>query len=258
MCPDINASFFQEARNQYAHIQGSIDALHRRYPKGSEEGGVMLEPSFICPALGLQGRLDYLQSDLRCLVELKSGKADEYFSKPQGPKQSHTAQMLLYREMLHLKTGIPRHEISGLLLYSRYPLFFDGSLHATIVDEALALRNAIVRLMRQLATETDTASLFTSLTPDTFNTRPLTGRLWSDYLRPQLSHLLAPFHTAPTATLSYFYRYLRFTATEQHLAKIGRSERDRAQSHLWCRTEEEKMADGDIITALRQIGRAHV
>ena len=39
VCPDINASFFQEARNQYAHIQSSIAALHRRYPKGSEEGG---------------------------------------------------------------------------------------------------------------------------------------------------------------------------------------------------------------------------
>ena len=251
VCPDINASFFQEARNQYAHIQGSIDALHRRYPKGSEEGGVMLEPSFICPALGLQGRLDYLQSDLRCLVELKSGKAEEYFSKPQGPKQAHTAQMMLYREMLHLNTGIPRHEISALLLYSRYPLFFDGSQHATIVDEALALRNAIVRLMRQLATDTDTATLFASLTPDTFNTRPLTSRLWTDYLRPQLTRLLAPFHSSPSTTLAYFYRYLRFTAAEQYLAKIGRNERDRAQSHLWCRTHEEKMADGDIITALR-------
>ena len=250
VCPDINAAFFQEARDQYAHIQASIDALHRRYPKGREEGGAMLEPSFICPALGLQGRLDYLQSNLRCLVELKSGKADEYYSKPQGPKQGHTAQMMLYREMLHLNTGIPRHEISGMLLYSRYPLFFDGSQHATIVDEALALRNAIVRLMRQLATDTDTASLFTSLTPETFNTRPLTGRLWSDYVRPQLSHLLAPFHTAPATTLSYFYRYLRFTAAEQYLAKIGRNERDRAQSHLWCHTLEEKMADGEIITSM--------
>ena len=251
VCPDINAAFFQEARTQYAHIQSSIDALHRRYPKGREEGGAMLEPSFICPALGLQGRLDYLQSNLRCLVELKSGKAEEYYSKPQGPKQAHTAQMMLYREMLHLNTGIPRHEISALLLYSRYPLFFDGSQHATIVDEALALRNAIVRLMRQLATDTDTATLFASLTPDTFNTLPLTSRLWTDYLRPQLTRLLAPFHSSPSTTLAYFYRYLRFTAAEQYLAKIGRNERDRAQSHLWCRTHEEKMADGDIITALR-------
>ena len=247
ICPDINATFFQEARDQYAHIQGAVEALHRRYPKGAEEGGAMLEPSFICPALGLQGRLDYLQSDLRCLVELKSGKADEYYAQPQGPKQSHTAQMMLYREMLHLNTGIPREEITGLLLYSRYPLYFDGSQHAHIVDEALSLRNAIVRLMHRLATEPDTGQLFTTLTPESFNTRQLTGQLWNKYLRPHLSKMLSPFHMSDKDTLSYVYRYLRFTATEQYLAKIGRNERDRAQSHLWCRNEEEKSADGDII-----------
>ena len=250
VCPDINTDFFQEARNQYTNIQQSVEALHRRYPKGGEEGGAMLEPSFICPSLGLQGRLDYLQSDLRCLVELKSGKADEYFSNPQGPKQNHTAQMMLYREMLHLNTGIPRNEIHGLLLYSRYPLYFNGSQYPHIVDEALALRNAIVRLMRRLAIEPDTAALFTSVTPDSFNTRPLTGRLWSNYLRPHLRRMLAPFHTGNTTTLEYFYRYVRFTAAEQYLAKIGRNERDRAQSHLWCRTLEEKMADGEIVTPM--------
>ena len=250
ICPEINAAFFQEARNQYIHIQGAVEALHQRYPKGAEEGGAILEPSFICPALGLQGRLDYLQSNLRCLVELKSGKADEYYAKPQGPKQSHTAQMMLYREMLHLNTGIPREEITGLLFYSRYPLYFDGSQHAHIVDEALALRNAIVRLMRQLATEPATEQLFASLTPENFNTRQLTGQLWEKYLRPHLSNMLAPFHTSDGDSLSYVYRYLRFTATEQYLAKVGRNERDRAQSHLWCRTEEEKSADGDIIREL--------
>lgn len=250
ICPDINAAFFQEARNQYEHIHASVEALHRRYPKGNERGGAMLEPSFICPALGLQGRLDYLQSDLRCLVELKSGKADEYYSTPQGPKQSHTAQMMLYREMLHLNTGIPREEITSLLLYSRYPRYFTGDSYPHIVDEALVLRNAIVCFMRRLASEPDTASLFEKLTPDEFNTRPITNRLWSDYLRPALVKQLSPFHQADATVKAYVYRYLRFTATEQYLAKIGRNERDRAQSHLWSRTYEEKLADGDIIDNL--------
>ena len=156
VCPDINASFFSEARNQYEHIRSSIEALHTRYPHGQSAGGAMLEPSFICPALGLQGRLDYLQSNLRCIVELKSGKADEYYSQPQGPKQSHTAQMMLYREMLHLNTGIPRDEITSLLLYSRYPRYFDGNRYPHIVDEALVMRNAIVRLMQSLASDENT------------------------------------------------------------------------------------------------------
>lgn len=250
ICPDINAGFFQEARNQYEHIRTSVEALHRRYPAG-ESGGAMLEPSFICPALGIQGRLDYLQSDLHCLVELKSGKADEYYSAPKGPKQSHTAQMMLYREMLHVNTGIPREDITGLLLYSRYPRYFNGDSYPHIVDDALALRNAIVCLMRRLASKPDTASLFEGLTPDVFNTRPITNRLWSDYLRPALAKQLSPFLQADSVVKAYFYRYLRFTAAEQYIGKIGRSDRDRAQSHLWCRTYEEKLADGDIIGNLK-------
>lgn len=250
ICPDINAAFFQEARSQYEHIRTSVEALHRRYPAG-ESGGAMLEPSFICPALGIQGCLDYLQSDLHCLVELKSGKADEYYSAPKGPKQSHTAQMMLYREMLHVNTGIPREEITGLLLYSRYPRYFNGESYPHIVDEALSLRNAIVCLMRRLASEPDTASFFVELTPDVFNTRPITNRLWSDYLRPALAKQLEPFLQADATVKTYFYRYLRFTAAEQYISKIGRSDRDQAQSHLWCRTYEEKLADGDIIGNLK-------
>ena len=254
VCRDINAGFFDETRNQYEHIRSSIEALHARYPEGKLAGGAMLEPSFICPALGLQGRLDYLQSDLRCIVELKSGKADEYYSRPQGPKQSHTAQLMLYREMLHLNTGIPREEITSLLLYSRYPRYFDGQGIPHIVNEALVLRNAIVRLMKRLSTDEDTETLFSTLTPDTFNTRLISNRLWSDYLKPQLALLLAPFHTTDELTKAYFYRYLRFTAGEQYLAKVGRNERDHAQSHLWCRTDEEKATDGDIISHLKLQG----
>ena len=250
VCTDINASFFQEAQGQYDHIRSSVEALHRRYPEGLQAGGAMLEPSFICPILGLQGRLDYLQRDLRCIVELKSGKADEYYSSPQSPKQSHTAQLLLYREMLHINTGIPRDEIAALLLYSRYPRYFNGDNYPHIVDEALALRNAIVCLMRHLATDDDTEALFATLTPDELNTRPLGSRLWTDYIRPQLTTLLAPFRSAGETTRAYFHRYLRFTAGEQYLSKVGRNERDRAQSHLWCRTNEEKLADGDIINSL--------
>lgn len=250
VCPDINAAFFRDTRSQYDNIQAAFHSLHKRYPEKSESGGAMLEPSFICPTLGLQGRLDYLRHNLRLLVELKSGKAEEFYATPQAPKTSHTAQMMLYREMLHVNMGIPLEEITGLLLYSRYPRFYTGENHSHIVDNALVLRNAIVRYMVQLANDTDTASLFETLTPELFNTKPLSGRLWTDYLQPALASFLAPFHTTSPTVKAYVYRYLRFTAMEQYISKIGRSDRDRAQSHLWCRSHEEKMADGDIVNGL--------
>lgn len=251
VCPDINNGFFHDTRCQYDNIQSAISKLQERYLKDSSSNGAMLEPSFICPVLGLQGRLDYLSHDLRLLVELKSGKADEYFSVPQGPKASHTAQMMLYREMIHINTGIPREEITSFLLYSRYPLFFTGEKRPHIVDEALVLRNSIVRLMATLAEDPNTALLIENLTPETFNTKPLTGKLWTNYLQPALNTFLSPFHTANKTVKAYVYRYLRFTAKEQYIAKIGRNDNKHAQSHLWCHTDEEKRMEGDIVTGLK-------
>ena len=39
VCPDINASFFQDTRTQYEHIRHSVEALHQRYPAGAGGGG---------------------------------------------------------------------------------------------------------------------------------------------------------------------------------------------------------------------------
>lgn len=44
----------------------------------------VLEPTYICEALGLQGRLDYMQRDMSSFIEMKSGKADEYSIPGQG------------------------------------------------------------------------------------------------------------------------------------------------------------------------------
>ena len=38
----------------------------------------VLEPSYMCEALGIQGRLDYMQRDMSSFIEMKSGKADEF------------------------------------------------------------------------------------------------------------------------------------------------------------------------------------
>ena len=38
----------------------------------------LLEASFICEKLGLQGRVDMMQKDFQVLIEQKAGKRDEY------------------------------------------------------------------------------------------------------------------------------------------------------------------------------------
>ena len=53
----------------------------------------VLEPSYICEALGLQGRLDYMQRDMTSFIEMKSGKADEYSIRGKvEPKENNKVQ----------------------------------------------------------------------------------------------------------------------------------------------------------------------
>lgn len=249
VCEGINSSFFSESQKQFANISQAIATLHQHYPVGRDNEAI-LEPTFICPSLGVQGRLDYLQQNLHCLVELKSGKCEESYGRITGPKKSHAAQMMLYKEMLHINGDIPRSDIKGMLLYSRYPQFFDESHYPDIVDEALSLRNRIVFLMKKIAT-TDMTEYIEQLTPDMFNTRQLNGRLWNDYLKPQLTTRIQPFHTADKLTTLYFHRYLRFVATEQYLSKAGSIGRSRPFCNLWRLTDEEKACEGDIVTGMQ-------
>ena len=64
----------------------------------------ILEPSFVCEALGLQGRIDMMTTDLRLLIEQKSGKnfnlANSRISDIGYHVESHYVQLLLYLLLL--------------------------------------------------------------------------------------------------------------------------------------------------------------
>lgn len=78
---------------------------------GLERTDAVLEPSYICEALGLQGRLDYMQRDMSSFIEMKSGKADESFIRGKiEPKENNKVQMLLYQAVL----GMPWGWITGM------------------------------------------------------------------------------------------------------------------------------------------------
>ena len=64
---------------------------------------------YVCEALGLQGRLDYMQRDMRSFIEMKSGKADEYAIKGKiEPKENN---------LVHVITSYSIHYTK---LYERY------------------------------------------------------------------------------------------------------------------------------------------
>ena len=93
-CPDFNPQTFKkEATLQVENMLGICEELFRNHPR--EEA--LLEPSFVCPALGIQGRVDLMTSDLSLLVEQKSGKTI-------APVK-HYVQVLLYYGVLATNFG---------------------------------------------------------------------------------------------------------------------------------------------------------
>lgn len=75
----------------------------------ASEAAYLLEPSFVCERLGLQGRVDLMTADMSLLVEQKSGKnmKIEYQSHDSSGRQreDHYVQLLLYYGILRYNFG---------------------------------------------------------------------------------------------------------------------------------------------------------
>jgi len=239
----IDQKFFADCKQQFAHIQAQVRQMRMA------DGAATLEPSFFCESLGLQGRFDLLSRDGRLLLELKSGKWDEWNKREQ---EAHLLQMLLYKEILFYNLGFERDETRGLLFYSKYPQVAEGNLfQSEMVDSVLTLRNQIV-VLEHLLCEGQGRAILTQLTPERLKTQNCAPKLWEVYCRPPLAGLLDALHGMDELTADYFYRMLRFLANEQRLSRIGdgRLESTRGMANLWNADLDLKRANGDILTDL--------
>lgn len=238
----IDHRFFTQCQSQHAHIQHTV---LRQFPQYGIQGG-QLEPSFVCNLLGIQGRFDLLAPPH--IVELKSGKCDEYHNTY---KSEHAWQMDLYREILHYSLGVPRQQVATLLFYSHYPRLYPIPFNAAVIREAVALRNGIVHIDRQLRTRP--MEFLMSLTEDDFNPLRLRNKLYDNYQRPRILQFLHTLHEASPLALHYFATMTAFVAREQRLAKVGTGnpDTDRGFAQAWLFDTETKRLQGNIITDLR-------
>ena len=150
-CPDFDPSEFKKlAESQVNNMQAVVAELFGRYNKEK----AILEPSFICEKLGIQGRVDLMTTDLRLLVEQKSGQ--NYFLKRHTRNrygslhvEKHYVQVLLYFGVLSYNFGLSPKHADIYLLYSKYPLP-DGLMQVEplrkLLREALKYRNQVVAL----------------------------------------------------------------------------------------------------------------
>lgn len=258
-CPDLNqrADFKQQAQTQVRHIEDAVDQLFSEYDRSH----AILEPSFVCEQLGLQGRVDLMTTDLQLLVEQKSGS--NWYIQTQRPgehggfqKEDHYVQVLLYYEVLRRNFQLGYNKIDGRLLYSKYPMpsgLVPATYYKELIRQALDLRNRIVGYEFRMAHK-GFATLLPYLSVDRLNQRHISGTLWTDYLLPQLTGLLEPLHQLPPLEHDYFCRMMTFVYREQLAGRLGVEEgHGGAMADLWNMPLSEKLETGNIYTGLEII-----
>ena len=248
--PDIDRDFFNRCEMQFHHIRQTVRNSFSAAGIDIRQTEVELEPSFLCEALGLQGRMDLLTRNADKLVELKSGKADEY--PYHSPKEEHSLQMALYKEILYYNLDRRREQVQSYLFYSRYPGLYAVDVPRSHIRRAMALRNAILHIEHRLR-RGESRTLIEEVTEERLNVDGRADRLYSRYLRPRMMEILAPLHGMRGVEADYFHRFLTFTAREQFRAKVGD---DRADSpggfaETWCCDTQTKQQNGNILTGLK-------
>lgn len=249
-CDQIDEKYFQQAEIQFNTIRETVQAIFHSPTCQIDKNGALLEPSFLCECMGLQGRMDFLQGDFRNLIELKSGKA-EGMDLNLHPRENHALQMALYKEVLFYSLDIPHDAVNCYLFYSRYPKLFAERSAKAQIQRAMALRNHIVSNEMRLKIDGG-RSLIPTITTDLLNTRKINTSLWRNYQCPQLKAFLTPFHTADELTLEYFYTFTAFVTREQFLAKMGdtRCDSNNGFAGTWNCDTLTKQASGNILTDL--------
>ena len=247
--------FHASAQQQRANIQAVLDVDLPQAVPGYRRDDIIVEPSFFCEMLGVQGRMDFLQADMRLLIEQKSGKGAfvPYDPTPDIPKiqQPHYVQLLLYMALLRYNFPEAYHanndELYAYLMYSRYRNALQGKGFAPqLLRRAIRLRNRIVAQEMRCARQGFGHLLH--LTADDLNEWGVKTTLWRQFQRPQIEHTLDALRQASPLEQAYVLRFLQFVAREQLHDKLGNQQKEASGfASTWHSSLEEKMEAGNIM-----------
>ena len=235
-CPTFNPQQFKEdAYRQVENIKEAVtELLESQQPKTKSQA--LLEPSFVCENLGLQGRVDLMTSDKHLLVEQKSGKNWnlEHSASPTPIAshlyaEAHYVQLLLYYGVLRYNFHLSADKVDIRLLYSRYPAkqgLLVVNYYQKLFHEAIRLRNQIVAQEFKMAQE------------------------GIGSIMPQIEVL----KTLSDTERAYVERMLFFVYREQLAQKVGTQEgQGGAVANLWNMPLTEKRDTGSILYGLRML-----
>ncbi len=254
-CTDFNAvKYKHDISVQSANIRQAVDVMFSEYDRRR----AVLEPSFICEKLGLQGRVDMMTTDFSLLVEQKSGKNWNIETGRNGSHGSrqlepHYVQLLLYYGVLryNFNLGFDRTDIR--LLYSKYPPangLLAVAFYRKLFREAIKLRNQIVATDYYIA-RNGFQKILPLLSPDTVNTVGMSSDYYVRWLLPKITAVTEPLKKLSPLEHDYFCQMMTFTYREQLMSKVGSQEGvSRCTADLWNMPLAEKIETGNIYTGL--------
>lgn len=251
--PQKEKEFAHDCRMHFEHIRETVQKTFLQPGYNLDKNDAVLEPSYICEALGIQGRLDYMQRDMSSFIEMKSGKADEYAMQGRlEPKENNRVQMLLYMAVLEYSMGQERRSMHPYLLYTRYPLLYPARASWAQVRRIINLRNCIVASEYGVQLHNHpsfTQRLLAQINPSVLNQKGLQGRFWEQYLKPSISRFGERMEQLTPLERTYFYTLYNFITKELYTSKSGdvNCESRTGASVLWLSTLDEKRDAGEIL-----------
>ena len=251
------AGFTEDAKIQKRNIEQLIGIDLPQAIGQYDKREVVLEPSFFSDVLGIQGRFDFMyqRGENVSIIEQKSGKGEfvPYSQSQDVPvaKETHRVQLILYRALFNYEFQKYAENLKHfILLYSKYSkgLLRVGN-NQPLLLRAIKIRNLLA--WSEILYAKEGMEILTTLTPEKLNQKKLTGRLWEDHVKPQLSALLAPIASASRLERLYYLRFLRFIENEQLRAKVGNKLKENSGfASIWNDTLEDKKVAGNIYDGL--------
>ena len=252
--PFDSRRFKDDAAKQVANLKPTVDELFRQYKREK----AILEPSFVCESLGIQGRVDLMTTDMELLVEQKSGKnwnIERQQQNAYGSKQleNHYVQLLLYYGVLRYNFRLGNNKVDIRLLYSKYPPeqgLMVVSFYQKLFLEAIRFRNQVVAFNYWVG-KNGLDPILPQFTPDTLNVNKVDSSFYHQYILPEQERILQPLQSLSPLERHYFCRMYDFVNMEQIISRVGNSDGHSYNgADAWNVPLEEKRESGNIYIGL--------
>ncbi len=259
----IELQFFESLKFHFDNLNSIVQTIFRE--KNIDRKSVVLEPSFVCPNIGLQGRLDLLEykpNGNSSVIELKSGKTPYGDFTNEAIGLNHQTQASLYQLMIQQVLQVEFSKLETHICYSRCsstenPLRL-AHPSMSLIAQALNIRNHIVLNDFKVAFKMmSPANLFANIVPERMihNDR-LDSKLISQYVAPYIGRFSSVVENSSELEKAYFFSYYQFLVKEQWLAKCGTEvNKERSLSALWTMDYIEKKELGMMMDGLQIIDK---